>query len=224
MAWRKNLEGKGAALAALLLPLLLACCTTSPETAFDWNVNDRVARTATPQPKIAAASSGYSQNPNAVAMPRQKPVQNGNSVVASNTNNEVRAAQPVAGSGTFVWPVSGKVISNFGSTLQGERNDGINIATPLGTPIRAAASGSVSYAGNELKGYGNLILIRHDNGYVTAYAHADRLVVGRGDSVLKGQVIGYAGQTGDVTSPQVHFEIRRGVTPVNPQPLLVASR
>ena len=229
MAWKEKLEGKGAVLAALLLPLLLACCTETPETAFDWNVNDRIG-SATPQQtspkqnKTAATAVAYNQNPNYVAVPRQKPAQTANTAAASNSNNEVRSSEPVAGAGSFVWPVSGRVISNFGSTLAGERNDGINIATPLGTPIRASASGSISYAGNELKGYGNLVLIRHDNGYVTAYAHADRLIVERGDSVLKGQVIGYAGQTGDVETPQLHFEIRRGVTPVNPQQLLVASR
>jgi len=105
----------------------------------------------------------------------------------------------------------------------GQRNDGINIAAPLGTPIRAAASGTISYAGNELKGYGNLILIKHDDGYVTAYAHAESIVVNRGDTVTKGQIIGYAGTTGDVTTPQLHFEIRHGVQPVNPRTMLMAS-
>ena len=114
------------------------------------------------------------------------------------------------------------MISDFGSTVTGGRNDGINIATAKDAPIRAAASGTVTYSGNELKDYGNLVLIRHANGYVTAYAHADRLLVSRGDTVTKGQVIGYAGETGDVTSPQLHFEIRHDTAPVNPRPLLVA--
>jgi murein DD-endopeptidase MepM/ murein hydrolase activator NlpD len=112
------------------------------------------------------------------------------------------------------------VIADYGSTLGGERNDGINIAASYGTPIRAAADGVVSYAGNDLKSYGNLVLIKHDDNYVTAYAHAERVLVGRGDRVAKGQVIGYAGNTGDVSSPQLHFEIRRGVSPINPRPLL----
>ena len=112
------------------------------------------------------------------------------------------------------------MISNFGATSNGERNDGINIAVPQGTPIRAAASGTVSYSGDELKDYGNLLLIKHDGGYVTAYAHADQLLVQRGDFVAKGQVIAYAGHTGDVTTPQLHFEIRKGTTPVNPDTLL----
>lgn len=132
-------------------------------------------------------------------------------------------AQAYAGPLRFVWPVDGPVISSFGSSRNGERNDGINIAANLGEPIHAAAAGTVTYAGNELKGYGNLVLIRHDDGYVTAYAHAERIAVDRGERVTKGQVIGYAGATGDVSRPQLHFEIRHGVEPVDPKPLLMAS-
>lgn len=135
----------------------------------------------------------------------------------------VREAQAYSGSLRFIWPVAGRVISPFGATANGGRNDGINIAASVGEPIRAAAAGNVIYAGNELKGYGNLVLIRHEDGYVTAYAHAERIAVTRGTHVKKGTVIGYAGSTGDVSRPQLHFEIRRGVRPVNPKPLLVAS-
>jgi murein DD-endopeptidase MepM/ murein hydrolase activator NlpD len=119
------------------------------------------------------------------------------------------------------WPVSGRVILNYGATDSGERNDGINIAAAQGAPVRASASGTVSYCGNELKGYGNLVLIKHDNGYITAYAHVDSFVVNRADRVLAGQVIAYAGSTGDVTSPQLHFEIRgSNQRPVDPVALL----
>jgi murein DD-endopeptidase MepM/ murein hydrolase activator NlpD len=127
-------------------------------------------------------------------------------------------------SARFGWPVSGRIISSFGPSSSGERNDGINIAAQLGTPIHAAASGVVTYSGNELKGYGNLVLIKHDDGYVTAYAHAERTLVNRGDRVTKGQVIAYTGETGDVTEPQLHFEIRHDTKPVDPRPLLMASR
>ena len=96
------------------------------------------------------------------------------------------------------------------------QNDGINLAVPEGTPIKAADDGVVAYAGNELKGYGNLVLIRHANGFVSAYANASELLVKRGDTVKRGQVIAHAGQTGNVTSPQLHFEIRKGSTPVDP--------
>ena len=105
----------------------------------------------------------------------------------------------------FAWPVSGRVISDFGSTANGGKNDGINIATAMDAPIHASASGTVTYAGDELKNYGNLVLIKHADGFTTAYAHADRLVVSRGDVVTKGQVIGYAGQTGDVDDTAAAF-------------------
>ena len=120
----------------------------------------------------------------------------------------------------FRWPVRGRVISGFGPEPNGERNYGINLAVPEGTSIKAAEDGVVSYAGNELKGYGNLLLIRHSNGFVTAYAHASELLVKRGDQVKRGQIIARAGQTGNVTSPQVHFEIRKGATPVDPMQYL----
>ena len=109
----------------------------------------------------------------------------------------------------------GRVIQSFGQS-----GDGINIAVPEGTDVRAAENGVVAYAGNELKGYGNLVLIRHADGYVTAYAHAKDLNVKRGDTVKRGQVIATAGQTGNVTSPQLLFELRKGAQPVDPRPYL----
>jgi len=116
----------------------------------------------------------------------------------------------------FRWPARGRVIEAYGAKTNGKQNDGINIAVPEGTPIKAADDGVVAYAGNELKGYGNLILVRHTNGYVTAYAHASELLVKRGDTIKRGQVIAKSGQTGDVASPQLHFEIRKGSSPVDP--------
>ena len=119
----------------------------------------------------------------------------------------------------FLWPVKGPVISPFGESPNG-RNDGINISAERGAPIFAAEAGTVTYVGNELKGYGNLILIKHDNGFVTAYAHADTVLVQRGEHVERGQVIGSAGDTGDVSRPQLHFELRIGTRPVDPTPYL----
>ncbi len=113
----------------------------------------------------------------------------------------------------FRWPARGRVIAGFGAN---GGNEGINIAVPEGTPVKAAEAGTVTYAGSEVKGYGNLVLIRHDNGFVTAYAHNSALNVKRGDQVKRGQVIATAGQTGNVTSPQLHFEIRKGASPVDP--------
>ncbi len=118
------------------------------------------------------------------------------------------------------WPTKGKVISGFGQRADGTHNDGINIAVPKGTDVHAASEGEVAYAGSELKGYGNLILLRHDNGWVTAYAHASELLVKRGDKVRRGDVIAKAGNTGQVDQPQLHFELRQGSKPVDPLPYL----
>lgn len=123
----------------------------------------------------------------------------------------------------LTWPVRGRVISGFGPRTDGTHNDGVNVAVPLGTDVVAADKGVVAYAGSELKGYGNLILVRHDNGWVTAYAHNERLLVKRGDKVGRGQAIAKAGSTGEVTAPQVHFELRQGAKPVDPVPFLERS-
>jgi murein DD-endopeptidase MepM/ murein hydrolase activator NlpD len=128
----------------------------------------------------------------------------------------VKAAEPVGGGAGFRWPVRGRVIAGFGPKSNGLQNDGINLAVPEGTPVKASEDGVVAYAGNELKGYGNLVLVRHSNGFVTAYAHASELMVKRGETVKRGQVIAKSGQTGSVTAPQLHFEIRKGATPVDP--------
>jgi murein DD-endopeptidase MepM/ murein hydrolase activator NlpD len=131
-----------------------------------------------------------------------------------------KPSETTAGLPTFRWPVRGRVISGYGAKTNGKQNDGINVAVPEGTPIKAAEDGTVAYAGNELKGYGNLILVRHANGFVSAYAHASELMVKRGDPIKRGQIIGKSGQTGEVSSPQLHFEIRKGSTPVDPQQFL----
>ncbi|HVX37363.1 MAG TPA: peptidoglycan DD-metalloendopeptidase family protein [Hyphomicrobium sp.] len=130
------------------------------------------------------------------------------------------AASAIADSVKLRWPTTGRVIAGFGGRPDGTHNDGINLAVPLGTEVHAAESGVVAYAGNELKGYGNLVLLRHDNGWVTAYAHNDELLVKRGDKVKRGQVIAKAGKTGSVDQPQVHFELRQGSKPVDPIPYL----
>lgn len=116
----------------------------------------------------------------------------------------------------YRWPARGRVISGFG----GNGNEGINIAVPEGTPVKAAEDGTVAYAGSEVKGYGKLVLIRHDNGHVSAYAHNGDLGVKPGEKVKRGQTIAKSGQTGNVTSPQLHFEIRKGSTPIDPMPHL----
>ena len=127
------------------------------------------------------------------------------------------AAEPAGGD--FRWPARGRVINGFGSG----GNEGVNIAVPDGTPVKAAGDGVVAYAGSEVKGYGNLVLIRHDNGYVTAYAHNGEIDVKRGQKVTRGQTIAKSGQTGNVTSPQLHFEVRKGSTPVDPMRHLASA-
>jgi murein DD-endopeptidase MepM/ murein hydrolase activator NlpD len=129
-------------------------------------------------------------------------------------------AEPAGAIPSFRWPVKGRIIAGFGPRPNGTQNDGINLAVPEGTPVKAADDGVVAYAGNELKGYGNLVLIRHSGGFVSAYANASNLTVKRGDTVKRGQVIAHAGQTGNVSSPQLHFEIRKGSTPVDPRKYL----
>lgn len=124
------------------------------------------------------------------------------------------------GIGKYRWPVRGAVINNFGDNVEGSRNDGINISVPEGTPIKAAENGVVIYAGNGLKQLGNTVLVRHDDGKVTVYGNAANLDVQRGQKVQRGQTIATSGMTGSAKRPQVHFEVRKDATPVNPSGFL----
>jgi murein DD-endopeptidase MepM/ murein hydrolase activator NlpD len=129
-------------------------------------------------------------------------------------------APAAAGTARFDWPVRGDTLQGFGNKPDGQRNDGVNIAATRGTPVNAAENGSVAYVGSEVRGMGNLVLISHAGGYVTAYAHLDRTSVAKGATVKKGQTIGTVGQTGGVSQPQLHFEIRQRNKPVDPATLL----
>lgn len=170
----------------------------------------RVASSPAPRPASSGASSTTSSSRPAggteTARVTPKPV---------SRPTAIPAPPPRTGQG-FAWPVQGRLLSKFGPTGKGERNDGINIAVPHGTGVKAADHGVVVYAGNELKGFGNLLLVKHDGGWVTAYAHNDRLLAKRGEQVKRGQVIAKAGQTGNVQTPQVHFEVRKGSRAVDP--------
>ena len=140
-------------------------------------------------------------------------------VETKSKGTDVASAGGAAAAATkFRWPVKGKVIASFGARTDGTHNDGVNVAVPQGTEVHAAEQGTVAYAGSELKGYGNLVLLRHESGWVTAYAHNDELLVKRGDKVTRGQTIAKAGKTGTVDQPQVHFELRQGQKPVDPTP------
>lgn len=214
-------------IAIIALPLLLAGCAT-PRTQLEWGTRRapepvKTAAVVKPTPRPHYSSDDDDRYVSNTPVPRSRP--------ARYQPQERQVDRPVYGDASFIWPVKGRVLSEFGARQSGERNDGINIAAAEGTPIYAAADGSVSYSGNELRNYGNLMLVRHSNGYVTAYAHADHFIVAKGDHVSKGEVIGYVGQTGDVSRPQLHFELRkgtRGEVPVNPRaylgPLQVAQR
>ena len=137
--------------------------------------------------------------------------------LARNVSYGSTAQKPGA---LFDWPVQGRVIGAYGLSEAGKRNDGVNIAAPVGTPVRAAADGEVVYRGSELDGYGNLLLIKHEDGFVTAYAHNDAMLVKKGDRVRKGQVIAKVGQTGSASEPQLHFEIRQNLKAIDPVALM----
>ncbi len=157
-------------------------------------------------------------------VPGVKPVQKAPASVkmASAANKakvpgkKVTTKPPKRSSSKFLKPVNGRVISSYGSKKNGLHNDGINIQAPRGAAVKAADNGVVVYAGNEIKGSGNLVLVRHDNRWMTAYAHLDRINVKRGDVLKRGQGIGAVGSTGSVDAPQLHFEVRRGTDAINP--------
>lgn len=169
-------------------------------------------------------------NPPAVQAPKKTvAVEKVPPVPTVETKKTAEANKPLSkpaprSSSRFRWPLNGRIISTYGPKPSGSRNDGINIAVPEGTSVRAAENGVVAYAGNELKGYGNLVLIRHDGGWVTAYAHNKELFVKRGDRVTRGRVIAKSGSTGSVSSPQLHFELRKGADAVDPMKYLSSTK
>ncbi|MEP9377979.1 M23 family metallopeptidase [Aquabacter sp. CN5-332] len=190
----------------------------------------KVATPAAPAAKTAAVSAAAplaaptaAATPAAQAVAPAAPAKQATAAAAPAAPAKVAAADDAddapraAGSGPqFRAPVRGRVISGFGPKPGGTKNDGVNFAVPEGTSVRSAEDGTVAYAGNELKGYGNLVLIKHADGYVTAYAHNSELLVKRGDTVRRGQIVAKAGQSGGVNTPQLHFEIRKGSQPVDP--------
>jgi murein DD-endopeptidase MepM/ murein hydrolase activator NlpD len=169
------------------------------------------ASTPPPAPSETAAAT-----PQPEAAPATPPAESG-----VETLTTAVAEPPPLTSDKFMWPVSaGKVVAGYGPGAGGQQNDGVNIAAPEGTEVRAAENGVVAYAGNELRGFGNLLLIRHADGWMTAYAHNDALLVKRGDTVRRGQIIARVGKTGNVSEPQLHFELRRGTRALDPVPYL----
>lgn len=168
--------------------------------------------------KEAAQKAAAAEKPEKVAVKETpKPV-----AAAAPAKPEPAATGSVADatpSESFRWPAKGRVISGYGTS----GNEGINIAVPEGTPVKAAEEGTVAYAGSDVKGYGKLVLVRHANGFVSAYAHNGEIDVKPGDKVKRGQTIAKSGASGNVTSPQLHFEIRKGGSPVDPMSQLASN-
>jgi murein DD-endopeptidase MepM/ murein hydrolase activator NlpD len=189
------------------------------------SIGDRIiipgARISSAKPEVDQAAAQSKPSSNKVVA-STSPAQSASMVTPTaetpSTDTSVKAA--VEATPGFRWPVRGRIIAGFGPKPNGQQNDGIDVAVPENTPIKAAEDGVVAYAGNELKGYGNLVLVRHPNGYVTAYAHAKELLVKRGDQIKRGEVIAKSGQSGNVDAPQLHFEVRKGSAPVDPMQFL----
>lgn len=141
--------------------------------------------------------------------------------VSSATENQVASIAPAeTGIGKYRWPANGAVIAAYGANVDGQRNDGIDISVPEGTPVKAAENGVVIYAGNGLEKLGNTVLVRHSDGKVTVYAHLKSIEVNRGDKVNRGQVVASSGMTGNASRPKLHFEVRKNSAPINPMSFL----
>jgi murein DD-endopeptidase MepM/ murein hydrolase activator NlpD len=175
-------------------------------------------RTSPPPPAPVDAASVVTEPSKAPETerpaPRTKPI--------DQASRAVPAPAPRSGK-LLDWPITGRILSEFGPKPGGLRNDGINIAAPRGAKVTAAENGVVAYAGDDIRAYGNLLLVKHADGLMTAYAHLERFLVKRGDRVKRGQLIATVGSTGSVTTPQLHFEVRRKSDPVNPRGFLPKS-
>ncbi len=187
-------------------------------------------KTALPKPKQVALGAGAAVAAGAIVAKTNDVDHKKFETVTSNSDSLATGSLPPLTSsaetedkGLFRWPVRGRVISSFGAKELSGTNNGINIAVPDGTPVKAAEAGTVAYAGDDVKKYGKLVLIKHENGYVSAYAHNGELSVKKGDIVKRGQVVAKSGATGDVASPQLHFQLRKGEQPMDPSKFLDAG-
>lgn len=173
---------------------------------------------ATPMPKPAGRATASQQPKQLASVPRTKPPTR--PAAWPSPRPEAGAKSATGSAPSFGWPARGPILSSFGSKGNGMRNDGVNISLPAGSPVLAAQSGQVIYAAQGPKAFGNLVLIDHGGGWVTAYAHVASMSVRAGERVVRGQKIATVGSTGLVTAPQLHFEIRKGRKPLDPKPLL----
>jgi murein DD-endopeptidase MepM/ murein hydrolase activator NlpD len=189
--------------------------TPGPSVAAPPRKPERIAEPEIADPEIAEPG---------IAEPRMAEPRIANPTIAGPEASAPQSAAipqpPPRKGGKFLWPVKGKVVLGFGPKSGGLHNDGINIAAARGTPVRAAENGVVAYIGNQLRGFGNLLLIKHSDGWMTAYAHAETLLVRRGQTVRRGQAVARVGSTGNVSRPQLHFEVRKGTRAVDPTRLL----
>lgn len=189
---------------------------SSGKTATRWSSASQAASSS----KASVGKSGKKQAQSSV---KKTAGNKGNKKKTPAVSSKKRASLPKPAplsKGKFAWPVKGKIISSYGPHGKGKFNDGINISAKKGQTVVAAQNGVVAYAGNGLKGFGYLLLIKHDKGWVTAYAHNEKLLVSKGQKVKKGQAVAKAGATGNVHAPQVHFEIRQGVKSLDPKKYL----
>ncbi|NHK29033.1 peptidoglycan DD-metalloendopeptidase family protein [Parvularcula flava] len=175
--------------------------TASGATA---SLSPRPVATETPEPASRAINPVYEPEQVAEAQTQSEQTEASYSLPKSSEKSR------------FDWPLQGRVIMSYGMSDDGRRNDGINIAAPVGTPIRSVDDGEVVYRGSELEGYGNLLLVKHTDGWVSAYAHTDAILVNKGDKIRKGQIIAKVGTTGSVDQPQLHFELRHELKPTDP--------
>jgi murein DD-endopeptidase MepM/ murein hydrolase activator NlpD len=202
-----------------LAPLTTAPTPVRPEVVRPERGHPDTARSdAARSPRAPAAQAGAPRAAAPAAPAAETPSRQEASATPGRAADD--ATPPPRASRLFLWPVQGRIVSDFGPKPGGLHNDGINIAAARGTPVQAAENGVVVYAGNELRGFGNLLLVRHADGWVTAYGHCDQLLVRRGQQVRRGQTIAKVGSTGNVRAPQLHFEVRRGTRPVNPNEYL----
>ena len=203
----------------VIIPGRADLLATKAPTTQVASATPMAAPTPAQQTLPAAAPNALQAAAAPAVTPVPAPTQAAPAQVAPTQVAAVPAVEPaMSGSDKFRWPASGRVLVDFASS----KGTGINIEVPEGSAVKAAENGTVIYVGSGVEGYGNLILIRHPNGYVSAYAHLQSMSVAKGAVVGRGDTIGAAGMTGSVTKPQLHFELRKGATPVDPVPLLAS--
>ncbi|MDR0581262.1 MAG: M23 family metallopeptidase [Holosporaceae bacterium] len=179
-------------------------------------LDDEFASAMRTKGKSPPATAAAASEENILSTPKITRSAVGSSQDGAAATSAAKSRHPVAATGKMTRPINGKVISGFGDVKDGISNDGINIKAPLGTPVKASAPGEVIYTGNKLEEFGNTVILKHDNGLITSYAHLDSIKVRNGASIARGDVVGAVGKTGDVSEPQLHFEVLKNKTPDDP--------